>query len=180
MGRSGIYMVINPVNEVYIGASKDLDKRAASYKYKPSTFRPIDMSLRRYGNDAHSFDILEFCDWEDLSHQENFYIQYMKFLGFTVLNVNNGSPNKENKMAVYYPDTNHRAAKIGRILKKERTKRGYSKKFVAQSCCLGVYELKEIESGCGRYSFVSLLSICIFYEIKVSLLYGMYDIEDFE
>lgn len=178
MEDCGIYMVTNPINEVYIGASRSLENRKQHYRYRPFSFsRPIDVSLRKYGADGHVFTILEYCDERFLSNMENFYIQYMKFLGFSVLNVGNSSPNKRNPRLI---DTHphHRARSIGRIIKRERKSRGYSKNFVCDSCNLTKYELKEIEEGFGRYSFESLIAVTCFYGFNIKVLHGLFDLEE--
>jgi len=67
----GIYKITNPKGKIYIGLSKDIDKRKKDYKYLKCNEQPkIYNSLKKYGWDNHIFDVLEECLIEHLSENE--------------------------------------------------------------------------------------------------------------
>jgi group I intron endonuclease len=85
MKKSGIYKITNPKGEVYIGCSKDLDRRENNYKlFKVKTQPLILESLYTYGWINHIFEILEYTD--NLREREKYWIE--KFDSF-----NNGMNN---------------------------------------------------------------------------------------
>jgi group I intron endonuclease len=74
MKKSGIYKITNPKGEVYIGCSKDLDKRKNDYKlFKVKTQPLILESLYTYGWVNHIFEILEYTD--NLKEREKYWIK---------------------------------------------------------------------------------------------------------
>lgn len=71
---SGIYKITSPSNKVYVGSSKNIDRRITYYKglrCKQQTI--LYNSLMKYGWDAHLFEILEECDISVLLERERFY-----------------------------------------------------------------------------------------------------------
>ena len=67
----GIYKITNPENKLYIGLSKDIEKRFQSHK--ALQFRgnnKLRESLTKYGKDSHLFEILEEINISDLSRNE--------------------------------------------------------------------------------------------------------------
>ncbi len=92
MRNCGVYLIVAPNGYLYIGASKNLKKRIATYKNcRNIGGRPIEMSMwhRSYRN--HSITVIELCGESDLWELEQFYIEYFRFLGFNLLNVH-GNP----------------------------------------------------------------------------------------
>lgn len=70
----GIYKITNPKGKIYIGQSVDIDKRISYYKSiscktQPKLFR----SIKKYGFENHSFDILLECKKEELNSLERYY-----------------------------------------------------------------------------------------------------------
>ncbi len=62
----GIYMITNPKGLKYVGQSVDIDKRFADYKsLRLERQSKLHTSLKKYGADAHKFEVLEECA-EDL------------------------------------------------------------------------------------------------------------------
>lgn len=66
----GIYKITNPVGRVYIGQSKDCEKRLRQYSRSPSPAQvKLYRSIKKYGWDAHTFEIVGYCeprqDWLD-------------------------------------------------------------------------------------------------------------------
>ena len=63
----GIYKITSPTGRVYIGESKDILKRWASYEKLNCEVQPkLHRSLIKYGVDEHTFEILELCEFENL------------------------------------------------------------------------------------------------------------------
>lgn len=78
----GIYKIENTVTgEVYIGQSRDIQKRWAAHKSNylaKSKVRkyPLYRDMRRYGIDKFTFTVLEECTTAQLTYKENFWIAY--------------------------------------------------------------------------------------------------------
>jgi group I intron endonuclease len=94
MKKSGIYKITNPKGEVYIGYSKDLDKRKNDYKlFKIKTQPLILESLYTYGWINHNFEILEYTN--NLKEREKYWVE--KFDSFNNgLNSNKGGGGPKN------------------------------------------------------------------------------------
>jgi len=85
MKKSGIYKITNPKGEVYIGHSRDLNRRENNYKLFQVKTQPLILeSLYIYGWVNHTFKILEYTD--NLKEREKYWIK--KFDSF-----NNGMNN---------------------------------------------------------------------------------------
>ena len=73
----GIYKITNPNNKVYIGSSKNIEKRWKSYKWlncKNQT--ALIRSFKKYGVSQHQFKILIECNVEELYEWEHHYSNY--------------------------------------------------------------------------------------------------------
>mgnify|MGYP006443650333 CR=1 FL=1 len=71
MKKCGVYKIVSPDNKVYVGASINLDKRIREHK-RASSFsqKKLIKSFQDYGVNNHKFDIIEFCDKEELVEKE--------------------------------------------------------------------------------------------------------------
>lgn len=70
-----IYKITSPTGRIYIGKSKNLNKRIKDYKYQSKTRKSIvHDSIRGYGWALHTLDIIENCDDSLLSEREIFWI----------------------------------------------------------------------------------------------------------
>lgn len=76
MSKVGIYKVTNPIGQVYIGQSVDLKARMVSTLSGASSLK-LKESMRLYGINNHSVEILEECPFVELNRKERFY--QMKF-----------------------------------------------------------------------------------------------------
>jgi group I intron endonuclease len=65
----GIYKITNPVDEIYIGASKNISLRFCQHKIK-SCNKELRKSFKKYGIDNHLFEILEECFIDELFNKE--------------------------------------------------------------------------------------------------------------
>lgn len=72
----GIYRITSPSGKIYIGQSRDIDKRIIHYKNSSCKRQPIlHNSIIKYGWDSHEFKIIFVCDVDDLNKLEMFYIK---------------------------------------------------------------------------------------------------------
>jgi group I intron endonuclease len=72
----GIYKITNPKGKIYIGQSIDINRRFKEYKKLQCT-QSIKLynSLKKYGFEKHTFEIIEECSIEQLNDREEFYIK---------------------------------------------------------------------------------------------------------
>ena len=72
----GIYKITNPEGKIYIGKSKNIEKRFSDYKRLDCKNQPlIFQSLAKYGWLNHKFEIIEECSVNLLFERENFFIE---------------------------------------------------------------------------------------------------------
>ena len=70
----GIYKVTNPNGRVYIGQSKNINKRFEAYfKLNCKNQTRLYNSFIKHGIDNHVFEILEECLFEELNIRERYY-----------------------------------------------------------------------------------------------------------
>jgi group I intron endonuclease len=71
----GIYRIISPSGRVYIGESKDIEKRWKHYfkLLNCNTQRKLLNSFKKYGVENHVFEIIEECLFEDLKCRERYW-----------------------------------------------------------------------------------------------------------
>lgn len=77
----GIYQIVNLINnKIYIGQSKNIERRWAIHKrvnsnpLNESYDYPLYRAFRKYGLDNFNFKILEICNIKELNTKESFYI----------------------------------------------------------------------------------------------------------
>ena len=69
----GVYKITNPIGEIYIGASKNLQRRFKEYKKSNYKYqRKIFESVSKYGVENHIFEIIEECSIEKLNERERY------------------------------------------------------------------------------------------------------------
>lgn len=81
--RAGIYMFINKINKkFYIGKSNDLFTRIKSYTQKTININfsnsKLFRAIEKYGFNNFAFSIIEYCNIDDLSFREQFYIDLLR------------------------------------------------------------------------------------------------------
>jgi group I intron endonuclease len=81
----GIYKITSPSNKIYIGQSKNIEKRWRDYKHSKTQIR-LKRSFEKHSLESHTFEILEECCLEDLNKRENYYQVYYDVLGENGLN----------------------------------------------------------------------------------------------
>ena len=70
----GIYKITSPTGKIYIGQSKNIAKRLATYGRENCKGQPILYnSINKYGWESHQFDIIEYCSEDELNRSERFW-----------------------------------------------------------------------------------------------------------
>lgn len=76
----GIYKITNPMGNVYIGQSVNIDyrwKRYQKYIEEIKSQTKIYNSIKKYGIDKHKFELIEECSIDLLNDRERYYqIEY--------------------------------------------------------------------------------------------------------
>lgn len=101
--RAGIYCIINVLNQKkYVGSSQNLQMRLMQHRSRLRKNIHDNVKLQRswtkYGEQNFQFYILEFCEKEQLSEREQFYINSLKPWFNTILKVDRISLPKESKI----------------------------------------------------------------------------------
>jgi group I intron endonuclease len=78
----GIYQIVNPKGKIYIGQSINIELRLHNYKNLIGCKNQIKLynSLRKYGIENHSFNIIEECNLEKLNERERYWQDYFNVL----------------------------------------------------------------------------------------------------
>jgi len=83
----GIYKITSPTNKVYIGSSKNIEKRWRDYNILSCKSQvKLYNSLKKYGPEAHTFEVIEECDFTELYKRERFYGELFECLSRNGLN----------------------------------------------------------------------------------------------
>lgn len=92
--KAGIYAIVNPVGEIYIGQSTELEERVRKHKKTGGCSGLLKWSMFKYGRKNHKYFLVKeldenaarsaFLEWE------KFYIKKYKELGYVLLNANGG------------------------------------------------------------------------------------------
>lgn len=72
----GIYKITSPNNRIYIGQSVDIEKRFKEYKsnnIKTKRQPKVWRSFQKYGVKNHIFEVIEFCEYAELTEKEGYY-----------------------------------------------------------------------------------------------------------
>jgi group I intron endonuclease len=71
---TGIYKITNPNGKIYIGQSVNAENRILHYKRLNCKEQPkIYNSLKKYGVQNHTFEIIHICNIEELNNLERYY-----------------------------------------------------------------------------------------------------------
>lgn len=76
----GIYKIKNPLGLVYIGQSVNIEKRFIQYKNPSPSQSKIFNSIKKYGYNNHSFEIVEICEINKLNDRERFWQDFYNVL----------------------------------------------------------------------------------------------------
>lgn len=84
----GIYKYTSPSGKIYIGSSKNINKRITYYKSESCKNQTkLYNSFKKYGYENHKFEILEECKFEDLYLRERYYGELFNVLDDNGLNL---------------------------------------------------------------------------------------------
>lgn len=82
-----IYKIVNPDGKVYIGQTKDFDKRLEDHKSrKNKKAKRLNESIFLHGLRQHEIYMIEECEVEDLNCRERYWQEYYNVLGENGLN----------------------------------------------------------------------------------------------
>jgi group I intron endonuclease len=88
----GIYKIINPKGKVYVGQTTNIKKREKTYSRLNCKKQPkLYNSLKKYGYENHTFEIIEECTLEQLNEREIYWGLYFDVLGKKGLNLKLGN-----------------------------------------------------------------------------------------
>lgn len=96
---TGIYKIISPTGNVYIGQSINIEKRFREHKYYIhfNQSLAINRSFAKYGFDNHRLEVIHGLPYDVsidvLNEYEKLYILQYKESGFIMLNMNEGGKN---------------------------------------------------------------------------------------
>jgi group I intron endonuclease len=83
----GIYKITSPTKKVYIGQSRDIEKRFKTYlKLRFNSQVKLYNSFLKYGANKHKFEILCECDINELNNKERYYQDIFSVIGGNGLN----------------------------------------------------------------------------------------------
>jgi len=71
----GIYKITSPKKRIYIGQSTDIENRKKIYRNSACKKQTrLYRSIKKYGWEKHKFEIIHFCEKEELNDLEVYYI----------------------------------------------------------------------------------------------------------
>ena len=123
----GIYGIKSPKNKIYVGKSRDIDKRWNSYKRLECKGQPkLFYSLAKYGWKNHKFWIIEECN--NIGEREKYWIKKYdsEFKGLN-------TPYKGNKRSGYkLPQSaiEKKSLKMKKLWENGEFKRNWAKKII--------------------------------------------------
>lgn len=120
----GIYKITNKTNnKVYIGQSTDIEKRWGEHKrnaFNSNThtyYYPLYLAIRKYGLDNFVFEVIEECSTENLTKQEQYWMDYYNSLdgnyGYNLVPAENAKRGEHCNWAVL---TNFQVEQIENLL----------------------------------------------------------------
>lgn len=72
----GVYKITSPSGRVYVGSSKNIEKRFDSYRKGLAVGQVIlNRSFVKYGFDAHVFEVIEECEVDKLFERERYHAE---------------------------------------------------------------------------------------------------------
>lgn len=80
----GVYAIVNPIEQVYIGSTTSFKRRFYQYKgmYEKKQ-KKLYNSFLKYGVDNHQFVILEYCEKQNLKKRERFWGEFLNSIDET-------------------------------------------------------------------------------------------------
>jgi hypothetical protein len=74
----GIYKITSPSNRVYVGQSLNIERRFKHYKNLNGVKgqKKVYYSLKKYGYENHTFEVIEECEIDELDFKEKYWIDF--------------------------------------------------------------------------------------------------------
>lgn len=94
--KCGVYKIINLINnKIYIGRSNNIFARINSHKISSKKANyPLYKAIRKYGIENFGYEIIEYCNLEETSEKELYWIYFFnssnKFIGYNLNTVECG------------------------------------------------------------------------------------------
>ena len=157
---TGIYKITNLINnKIYIGQSKDIEKRIKEHFWKAKCEKDISYNsalhsaIRKYGENNFKWDVVEECDMQTIDEKERYYIQAYNSISPNGYNILIGGQSYRISIKPKYCE------KCGKeIWRDSRTNLCRKCYNISISHCPSKYELEEILkkfngnfSKAGRY-----------------------------
>jgi group I intron endonuclease len=122
----GIYKITSPSGKIYIGQSVNIALRWNQYKllYKTIMGPKLYHSLKKYGCDNHTFEVIEECNADQLDEREIYWGQHYNVLTEAGLNLKLGESNG------YYSDETKQKMSEAMMGRKITWKAGRRKGYV--------------------------------------------------
>ena len=115
----GIYKITSPSGRVYVGQSKNIERRWSTY-YNNDCKGQIKLkhSFEKYGVQAHAFEIIEECEFEKLNIRERYW---QEFYNTMINGLNCYLTNTEEKPKVLSAETRQKisSSRLGQKPSKE-------------------------------------------------------------
>lgn len=104
----GIYKIINPKGNIYIGQSTNLEARRSDYSSKRCKGQvKLYRSIQKYGFESHTFLIIEECEIVQLNDRERYWQDFYEVLGegglnlkLTTTSTKSGAHSQETKQKI--------------------------------------------------------------------------------
>ena len=183
----GIYKITSPSNKIYIGQSKNIEKR--KYKYSILDCKSqikLYRSLLKYGFENHKFEIIEECKIEELNIKERYYQDLHnvvnKGLNCQLQNENGKSCSlsEETKLKISLNHSKHfknrkhteeakyknKIKHIGKKhseetkLKMSKNRKGVKSKFSKKVICTDSLKIWECISDCAKDLNLQISTLC--------------------
>lgn len=80
--KSGVYLITNTITgETYVGCSTDIKRRIwrhLDYNRGRSKSKKISASIKKYGREAFTSEVLEYCEKDKIFERETFWMEQYK------------------------------------------------------------------------------------------------------
>ena len=147
----GIYKITNPDGLIYIGKSKDIERRWSEYRRIQFKSQPLLFeSLAKYGWVNHIFEVIEECSLKSLDETEKKYIQKFNTLneGLNLMYPSN-NPNKQ----WIYPE--HAKIKKSNTMKEKWKNGEFKRKWAKQVINNETKEVYNTMKECAQKNNIS-------------------------
>lgn len=132
----GIYKITNPSGRIYIGQSRNINKRFRQYKCMNCHTQTVLMnSFKKHGVDNHLFEVVEECLFENLNIRERYWQEYYNSLAPHGLNSMLTESNDKPRIVSDYTSKKLSESKLGSknpmygTTKSEEERKKLSEKF---------------------------------------------------